>query len=205
MLTFSLQRLKTLGVTLCLALGAASALGNSYNDLNKAPAGSYVLDKTHGYVTFSYLHQGYSRPWLRFRDIDATLELDGDKLTDSTVTVAIDPASIDSGVDVFDEHLRGKKFFDVEKFPSITFTSTDLALDGESLTLTGDLTVKGITKSVTLTGQFNQGGLHFRTKKPMLGFSAKTQIKRSEWDLGYAVPMVGDAVDLVVEVEFNQQ
>ena len=177
----------------------------TYTDLGSAPAGEYTLDKTHGYITFSYSHQGYSRPWLRFRDIDSTLSIDNKNLENSTVSVSIDAASIDSGVDIFDEHLRDdEKFFNVAKYPTITFSSTEVKLDGVNLVLTGDLTMKGVTKSITLEGQFNQGGKHFRTGKPLLGFSATGTLKRSDWDLGFAAPVVSDEVSLVIEVEYDK-
>lgn len=173
-------------------------------DLAEAPGGVYLLDKTHGYITFSYSHQGYSKPWLRFRSIDATLDLNQDEIEKSTLEVSVDPASIDSGVDIFDEHLLGKNHFNVAKHPSISFIATEISVEGNNVIVTGDLSIKDNKAPVTLTGTFNRGGLHFRSKKPTLGFSATTQLKRSEWGLGYAVPMVGDDVEVLIEVEFNR-
>lgn len=196
---------KTL-ITLLLAFMLASAniaFANKYTDISQAPAGEYQMDKKHGYITFSYSHQGYSKPWLRFRDIDATLTLDPKTPNNSKVVVDIDPASIDSGVDKFDEHLRDKKFFDIENHKTIRFESTKVAVSGNDVTLTGNLTMKGITKPLSLTGKFNQGGLHFRSKKPIIGFSATGTLKRSDWGLG-AIKFVGDEVSLIVEVEFLQ-
>ena len=182
-----------------LLSGIASA--DKYTDISQAPAGEYQMDKKHGYITFSYSHQGYSKPWLRFRDIDATLTLDPKAPNNSKVVVTIDPDSIDSGVDVFDEHLRGKKFFDVMNHADIRFASTEVKVSGSDITLIGNLTMKGITKPLTLQGKFNQGGLHFRSKKPIIGFSATGTLKRSDWDLG-AIKLVGDEVSLIIEAEF---
>lgn len=198
----AIGRLLCLGA-ICLALVAPAAFAK-YSDLSKAPAGEYTLDKTHGYITFSYLHQGYSRPWLRFRDIDATLTIDDKDINQSSVVVEIDAASIDSGVDIFDEHLVGDKHFHVEKYPKINFKSVSLKTDGKTFTMLGELTMKGTTKSVELEGTFNKGGNHFKTKKPILGFSATASLKRSDWGLGSYVPMVGDKVDVVIEMEFVQ-
>ncbi len=172
--------------------------------LDDAPAGDYLLDKTHGYITFSYLHQGYSRPWLRFRDIDSTLTIDANDITNSALEVRINAASIDSGVDIFDEHLRGEQFFNVAKHPEIKFVASSIAVEGEQLSISGELTMLETTKAVTLQGVFNKGGLHFRTKQPMLGFSAKLTLLRSEWGLGKYAPVVGDEVDVVIEVEYVQ-
>ncbi len=201
---FSFKRIQSLFVFLFAASFALLANAANYTDISKAPAGKYTLDKTHGYVTFSYLHQGYSKPWLRFRNIDAEIDLVAEDIAKSQLEVKIEAASIDSGVDIFDDHLKGKKMFDVEKFPEITFVATKISKDKDGYTILGDLTMKGITKPVELDTVFNQGGLHFKTKRPVLGFSATTSLKRSDWNLGYAVPMVGDEVDIVIEVEFNQ-
>ena len=182
------------------ALLAFSA--QAFDDLSAAQPGTYSLEKTHAYIALSYSHQGYSRPVLHFRVMDAALELASD-VTASTVEVSIDPASIDSGVDEFDDHLRGDKFFDVANHPEAGFSSTSIvANDDGSYTLNGDLTAKGITKPVSLAVTFNKGGTHFQLKKPQLGFSASGVISRSDWDLGYAVPIVGDEVTLTIEVEF---
>lgn len=170
------------------------------------PSGNYVMDKTHGYVTFEYLHQGYSRPTLRFDDVDAVLTLDSETPTNSSVNVTIKADSIDTGVPKFDDHIKGKDMFDVANHPTITFVSTSLTQkDAAHGTLTGDLTMKGITKPVTLDVKFNKAGQHFRTKMPMAGFSASGKIMRSDWDMGYAVPAVGDEVEIRVEAEFNTQ
>lgn len=193
-------------VLLAATLFTAAAFSQTPGDfdLQSAPGGKYTLDKTHGYVTFSYSHQGYSRPWLRFRSLDATLKLNEKDIQQSTLKVSIDPSSIDSGVDIFDDHLLGKNHFDVKNHSSITFEATKIEVNESNVAITGDLTVKGNTAPVTLQGSFNRGGLHFQSKKPVLGFSATTQLKRSEWGLGYAVPFVGDMVDVVIEVEFNR-
>lgn len=186
------------------ATGEAAAA--SAQPLSEAAAGRYLLDKTHGYVTFSYLHQGYSRPWLRFREVDATLDLDPANPSKSKLQVSIDAASIDSGVDIFDEHLRGEQFFDVARFPTIEYTSTGVKQGSQAGTYTVDgiLTMKGVARALDLDARFNKSGQHFKTKKPQVGFSATAKLKRSEWDLGQYVPMVGDDVDVVIEVEFIQ-
>jgi len=176
----------------------------SANVLSDAPAGTYAMDKTHGYVTFTYSHMGYSNPYLRFRNVEATIELDSTNIGKSVVKVTIDPASIDSGVDIFDEHLRDKpEFFDVKKHPTIMFTSTSVILnDDNTLQLTGDLIMKGISKPITLNGTLNKSGVHPIKKVYAMGFSVRGTIKRSEWDLGQYVPMVGDNVEVIIEAEF---
>lgn len=189
----------------CLVLFSLifSASLSAYTDLAKAPAGEYKLEKTHAYVALSYSHQGYSRPILLFRDIDASINLDPANIKNSSVSVKIDPASIDSGVALFNEHLLGEKLFDVARFPTAGFESTSFKLQADgTYKLHGKLTVKGITKPVVLDVTFNKGGKHQHFKKPHLGFSATGTVARSQWNLKLGVPFVGDKVALTIEVEF---
>ena len=175
-------------------------------NIGDAPAGVYKSEATHAYITFQYLHQGYARPTLRWNDFDATIDLNPSSPTASTLSVTIDAASIDSGVEKFDDHLVTADFFDVENHPEITFVSTKLSqgITGRGK-LTGDLTMKGITKPVTLDVVLNKVGQHFRSKKPVFGISATGNIKRSDWDLGLYTPHVGDDVDITIEIEFVKE
>jgi polyisoprenoid-binding protein YceI len=177
-------------------------------DVSTLPAGAYLDEDGHAYIAFSYSHQGYSNPILRFNGdaFEARMNLVPDNPTASTVSVMIDPAQIDSGVSDFDEHLVGSDMFDVENHPEISFASTSLSMDSDTTgTLVGDLTMKGITKPVVLDVTLNKVGKHFRSEAPLLGVSAMGKITRSEWDLGYATPFVGDEVDLVLELEFQPE
>ena len=175
-------------------------------DISTAPAGTYKSEATHAYITFQYLHQGYARPTLRWNDFEAVVELNPEDPTSSTLNVTIDADSIDSGVESFDKHLVSSDFFDAEAHPKITFTSTALnqIVTGTGR-VTGDLTMKGITKPVELDVTLNKVGENFRSKEPMIGISAKTRIKRSDWDLGKYTPLVGDDVDISIEVEFIKE
>ena len=174
------------------------------NPLAALPAGDYTLEKTHAYVTFSYSHGGLSNPILRFQDFDATATVNPETPEQSALSVTIDPASIDSAVEAFDEHLKSPDMFDVAQYPEITFVSTGLQMEGpDSGTLTGDLTMKGVTKPVTLDVVLNGAGEN-RDGLPAFGISATGQLDRSEWDLGYAAPFVGTEVDLRIEAEFQQ-
>ena len=175
-------------------------------DVSTAPAGVYKSEATHAYITFQYLHQGYARPTLRWNEFDAVVDLNPTDPINSSLNVTIDASSIDSGVEKFDEHLVAGDFFDVANHPTITFKSTKMdQLRVGHGRVTGDLTMKGITKPVKLDVTLNKVGEHFRNKKPMIGISAKTRIKRSEWDLGKYTPLVGDDVDIKIEIEFIKE
>ncbi len=180
------------------AAGAAAA-----EDASAAASGEYQAESGHRYITFSYWHQGLSRPYLRWRDWDATLDWNAENPTASSVSVEIDAAAIDSGVDEFDDHLRGEKFFDVENHPTITFESTSLTETGEkSGTMTGDLTIKGVTKAVTLDVTMNRGFFDERGKQYKIGFSATGAVKRSDFGVDLFTPVVGDDVEIIIEAEF---
>jgi polyisoprenoid-binding protein YceI len=166
------------------------------------PSGHYVLEKTHAYITFSYSHLGFSTPHVSFTDFEVDLRLDAENPENSTLAVTIDADSVESRVDEFNEHLVDERFFHTAEFPTITFKSTKVAMgEANSATVTGDLTIKGQTHPVELAVVLNKAGNHPMLKKPALGFNAETRLNRSEWDLGYAVPMVSDAVNLYVSVE----
>lgn len=178
-------------------------------DLKGAPTGSYVTEAGHRYITFSYLHQGLSRPWLRWRDWKGDLSWNAEDPTKSSVNVTINTLSIDTGVDAFDQHMQSADLFDTAKFPAATFKSTSVQRTGPNTgKITGDLTIKGVTKPVTLDARINAARFAPDRRTPTtgkykLGFSATTKLKRSEWNMGYAVPFVGDDVDIVIEAELE--
>lgn len=168
-----------------------------------APSGSYSVDPTHGYINLGYNHMGFSRPTIRVTGFQADLTFDANKVENSQVKVTMEANSLDSGVEEFDGHLYGDKFFDVAKFPSITFLSTSVKDNGDgTLAITGDLTIKGVTKPVIMDAKLNKAGVNPVKKIAALGFSATVAIKRSEWGLGEYTPMVSDDVDISIETEF---
>lgn len=184
-----------------LALANTAAAG-----LADVPAGTYKLEANHGYINFSYTHLGFSRPIVGFNSFDVTLELDQDDVTASSIEVDIDPASIDSRVEEFNGHLTSADWFNVEAHPDITFASTAIEMTGEdTMTITGDLTIKGITKPVTLEATVNKAGIHPFNKKPTIGVSATGTLLRSDWDLGKYAPAVTDEVELNIQVELNTE
>ncbi len=186
---------------LCLLLIGAPV---TYAALD-VPSGDYTLEATHGYVTFSYSHLGFSTPHVGFNSFTVDLKLDAQQPQNSSLSVVIDANSIDSRVDEFDEHLVGERFFDTANHPTITFVSTSIVMgEDNKATVTGDLTIKGQTHSVDLDVVLNKAGMHPMLKKPMVGINAEGTVKRSAWGLGYAVPMVGDEVNLFITTELQQ-
>ncbi|MEM8982403.1 MAG: YceI family protein [Pseudomonadota bacterium] len=190
-----------------LATAAALAVSLSAHaaDLSTLPAGDYELDKTHAYITFSYSHLGFSNPHVGFDVFDASLALNADDPEQSVVEVVIDATSINSRVAKFDEHLNGDDFFATAENPTITFTSTEIESTGEdTYDITGDLTIKGTTKPITLAATVNKAANHPMRRVPWVGMSATTTLLRSDFGLGRYAPNVGDEVTIDIEVEFAQ-
>ena len=171
-------------------------------DLSEVPSGKYALDSSHGYITFTYSHLGFSNPRIGFNSFDTVLDLDTDNPGSSSVEVTIDATSIDSRVAEFNEHLNGADFFNTAEYPTITFKSTTVEATGDNtFDVTGDLTILGTTKPVTLATTITKAGNHPLRNVPTVGVSASTGLMRSEWGLGAYVPAVSDEVELSIEVE----
>ena len=191
--------------SICAAALIAMPLSVSA-DLSDVPSGKYALDSTHGYITFTYSHLGFSNPRVGFNSFDTVLDLDTGSPENSTVEVTIDATSIDSRVAEFNEHLNGADFFNTAEYPTITFKSTKVTATGDNtFDVTGDLTILGTTKPVTLATTINKAGNHPLRNVPTVGVSASTKLMRSEWGLGAYVPAVSDEVELSIEVELLAQ
>lgn len=175
-------------------------------DISKAPAGDYVLEKNHASITFKVMHMGFANYVMRFNDFDANLNLDPKNPEKSTLDVTILPASLDSHNQQLTQHTSGKDFFNIAQYPSITFKSTKIEKTSPNKgKIHGDLTMLGVTKPITLDATFNAGGQHSFFKKYDLGFSATTEVTRSEFGMKYGIPMVGDTVQVMIETEFLQK
>ena len=175
-------------------------------DLSDVPSGEYTLDSSHGYITFTYSHLGFSNPRVGFNSFDVVLDLDSSSPENSKVEVTIDASSIDSRVAEFNEHLNGSDFFNTSEYPTITFKSTKVEATGDNtFNVTGDLKILGTTKPVTLATTINKAANHPLRNVPTVGVSASTKLMRSEWGLGAYVPAVSDEVELSIEVELLSQ
>jgi polyisoprenoid-binding protein YceI len=185
--------------------GPNSQAGEITSIAAKIPPGTYVPDDTHAYLSFSYSHLGLSNPQLFFRDFNATLELDGNNMSNSSVNITIDAASIDTSVPELDNDLKSANFFDVGNYPEIIFQSTAYEQATEDTgRLTGNLSVRGITKSVTLDVKINSAAMNRMTRKEMIGVSVSGTINRSDYGMDAYLPMVGDELSLDIQVEFEK-
>lgn len=165
-------------------------------------AGTYKLDPTHTDVLVQWSHMGFSNPSAHFGNADGTLVYDAADVGKSSVEVTLPLSGLNSFTAKFDEHLRSADFFDAAKFPTATFKSTKVEAAGTNkLTVTGDLTVKGITKPVVLDVTVNGAGEHPMAKVPSVGFDATTTLKRSDFGAGAYAPAVSDDVKVRITTE----
>jgi len=167
------------------------------------PSGIYAIDPSHTYVTFSYLHQGLSYPLLRATNIDGELDFDKDDISKSKVSISIAADSIRSNVENFDLELASRKFFNVEKYPQITFDTDryEASSDNEGI-LHGHVTIRGISQPLELAVTLNNALMHPIFDVPAIGFSATGSLSRSDFELDRFVPVVSDMVIITIEIEF---
>ena len=181
---------------------AASAETAPAVEAIKPVSGTYQLDPSHTDVLAQWTHFGFSQPSAQFGISEGALTWDADDVSKSSVQVTMPVTAINSFVAKLDEHLKGGDFFDAGKFPNATFKSTSVAAAGTNkLTVTGELTIKDITKPVTLYVTLNGAGEHPMLKKQAIGFSATATIKRSDFGVGAFAPNVSDEVQLRITTE----
>ncbi|RZG47049.1 YceI family protein [Acinetobacter wuhouensis] len=162
----------------------------------------YKIDPTHTATVFTWNHFGFSTPSANFSDIQGTISVDTAKPADSSVNVTIPLSSLNTNVKALDEHLKTADFFDAEKYPNITFKSTKVqALGKNKYKITGNLTVKDVTKPVVLDAVLNKTGAHPMTKAETVGFNATTSFDRSAFGVGAYVPNVGDKITVNITTE----
>ncbi len=184
--------MKRLTFTLALVSLAASAFA--------APE-TFNIDPNHSSPRFEYNHFGYSNQLHSFDKISGKIVFDREAKTGS-VDIEIDAKSVNTGYALFNEHIQGEDFFDTAKYPTITFKSTSVKFDGDKpVTVEGNLTVKGVTKLVTLTVTSFQEMPHPMVKKDAIGANAVLKIKRSDFNMGKYAPYVSDDVTLTLPVE----
>lgn len=162
---------------------------------------TYTIDTTHTYPRFSYSHLGFSTQLSRFNKTTGTVTLDSEART-GAVDVTIDMKSVDTGNDTFDEHIQGPDFLDTRQYPIATFKSSGVKFDGDQpVSVDGVLTIKGVSKPVTLKVTSFTRKFHPMLKRDAIGANATTVIKRSEFNAGKHAPFVGDEVTLDIAME----
>jgi polyisoprenoid-binding protein YceI len=190
---------------ICASCTAVKVVTHSTSsDPIDAPAGLYHLDPRHNSVTFDVDHFGYSRFVMRFDHVAADLDFHPDDPTTSKVTVHIEAASLDSNDPEVDDLVKGPELLESERFPEILFVSRELhATSKNTGEMTGDLTIHGQTRPVTLSVTFNGGAPNPLTGRHTLGFSAQGHFSRGAFGLMSWYPAVGREIQLRIEAEFE--
>lgn len=168
----------------------------------KPVSGTYTLDPSHTNVLAQWTHFGFSQPTAEFRISEGTLVFDAANVSKSSVAVSFPIMQIDTFVPQLDKHLQSADFFDVAKFPTASFKSTSVKPAGTNkFTVVGTLTIKDISKPVTLAVTMNGAGKHAMAGKQAVGFTATASIKRSDFGVGAYAPNVSDEVHLRITTE----
>jgi len=203
----------SLGLAIALATTAAIAIPVIAQNPAAAPAkstaavaaGTYAVEGYHTQILFSYDHMGLTQNMGLLSGGTGTLTIDPAAPDKAALSVEVPINTIHTTIAKLDEEFQGDKFFDAAKFPTAKFVSTSVKVDGDEAEVLGNLTIKGITKPVRLKAEFEAAGANPMSKKQTIAFEGSTTIKRSDFGLGTAVPVVGDEVKLDIVVAFEKQ
>jgi polyisoprenoid-binding protein YceI len=188
-----------------LSFLTAAVAATLFAGVAQAQAVSYGVDSTHTFPRFSYSHFGMSTQLSKFNKTTGTVVLDKAGKTGS-VDVVIDMKSVETGVSVFNGHIQGADFLDTAKYPTATFKSTKVVFDGEKpAAIEGNLTIKDVTKPVTLKVTNFVNMAHPMLKVDAIGADANVVIKRTDFNAGKYAPYVGDDVTITISLEAVKQ
>jgi polyisoprenoid-binding protein YceI len=169
-------------------------------------SGTYEADHPHSAIMFQTNHLGLSTFVARFDDYTTRLRLDADDLSRSSLEVSVKPASVDINLPLFAEHMSSPEWFDVASHPEVTFKSTSFRQTSPTEgTVTGDLTIRGVTKPLTMAVRLVGAGTHPMAQVPAFGIEARGVVMRSDYGMTSAIPLIPDEVHLIINAEFHQQ
>ena len=192
-----MQKLKMLAHTTVISTAMIAASSTSM-----AATTDYQIDSKHTATLFSWSHFGFSNPTANFNDVQGVISVDDKHPEKSSVSVTIPVKSVDSHVEALDKEFLTDAWFNEAKYPNITFKSTKVQTkDKKHFKITGDLTVKGVTKPVVLNATLNGKGEHPMAKKQAIGFNATTSFKRSDFGIAQYVPAVSDEIKVNITTE----
>lgn len=199
-----LKRTLLIASVAALSLGGAVVAQSAFTKTpSEVQAGDYSLDSSHGRITWKIDHLGFSDFVGQFVNVQAQLKLDPANPANSSLTATVPISDVAPNNDALKRHLLNADFFEADKYPTATFTSTRIVIDASDPTeadVYGNLTIKGVTKEVKIEVEFNQAG-EMRGKY-RAGFDGELKIKRSDFGINYGLPMLGDEVELHIEGEF---
>ena len=167
-------------------------------------AGTYSVGPNHTQVIWSVDHFGFSRLYGMVGGMSGTLDIDPANTRNAKVAIDIPLSGLTVTSPGFGKHLATGDLFDTAKFPTARFVSRSVKVNGTQATIAGDLTLRGVTKPLTLDARLHGAGANPMNKKQTVGFSATAKLKRSDFNLGYAVPAVSDEVNLEITAAFEK-
>lgn len=164
------------------------------------------VDKAHSNLDFTVTHMSLSEVDGRFKNFDASITASKPDFSDAVFTLSADVASINTENDMRDGDLKSDKYFDIAKYPKMTFVSRSISrINAKKYKLTGDLTLHGITKTVSLELTYNGTGKSMRTQKPVAGFKVTGTINRNDFGVGHAPgAIISEDIDIKANGEFEQ-
>ncbi len=172
----------------------------------KIESGAYSVDPAHTQVLFAVSHMGFTTYYGRFANASGTLDLSSKDPAASSLQIAVPTSTVSTTSDKLNEELKGAQWFDAPKFPEISFKSVKVTRTGQDTAqVTGDLTLHGVTKRVTLAARFNGAGVNPLDKKYTVGFRATGTIRRSDFGMTTYVPLIGDQIELTLSGAFERQ
>lgn len=183
-----------------LLVAAVAAAGLSLTGAPAVAGDTYALDKPHTQIKFSVNRGGWTRIAGWFEKFDGLIVFDEADVTKSSVEATIDTGSINTGFARRDAHLRSPDFFNAKEIPTMTFKSTGVVKTGDKTgKITGNFTMLGVTKPVTLDVTFNRKAVHPRAKKVFTGFTAVGTLKRSDFGMKYGMGPIGDEISIEIQ------
>jgi polyisoprenoid-binding protein YceI len=164
-------------------------------------ADNFSLDDRHTFPMFEINHMNFSQQRGRFNKTTGKVQLDA-QAGKGKIDISIDTASIDMGLDEWDKHMKNEDFFNVEKYPVMTFSADKISFkEGVPVAADGTLTLLGVSKPVQLTIANYRCGIHLMNRKTVCGAEVGATIKRSQFGMTKYIPFVGDEVKIVIPVE----
>jgi polyisoprenoid-binding protein YceI len=185
-----------------IAQPAAPAMSD---DPAKVAAGTYSADGGHSQVLFTYKHMGLTLNMGLLSGATGTLTIDPKSPGNTKLSVDVPINTLKSTIAKLDEEFQSPMFFDAAKFPTAHFESTSVTVSGKTAKIAGNLTIHGITKPATIDATLLAAGNGPMSKKPTVAFQGVAHIKRADFGLGMAVPMVADDVKLDITAQFDQK
>lgn len=173
----------------------------------RAQTSTWTIDPAHSSINFVVRHLGVSNVHGSIMNLKGSVIYDEKDITRSSVQATADAATVTTNVEARDKHLRSPEFFNVEKYPQLSFKSTSISNADGKLTLTGDLTLTGVTKPITLDLDGPAPPQTGKDGKTRSGFSATGKLKRTDFNFGskFGSAVIGDEVKFTIDVEIDKQ